>query len=178
MTFEAMITKLNKAYNALKHQGQEFTEKSKVEQLAKRIKNPLKDVQVTVPAETMRNAHKADYTAATQYIAARMAQMNSASLNAPGTNPRHILEVSSICHKMNGMGSTFLIHGESSLTRKELYGQNVAQMEVEAMPVTVMAVTDVEATLYEAEVVVAKPGTMVVAAVARSKMPITITKET
>ena len=32
MTFEAMITKLNKAYNALKRQGQEFTKKSKVEQ--------------------------------------------------------------------------------------------------------------------------------------------------
>ncbi len=42
MTFESMITKLNKAYNALKPQGQEFTEKSKVEQLAKQIKNPSK----------------------------------------------------------------------------------------------------------------------------------------
>ncbi len=41
MTFEAMITKLNKAYNALKRQGQEFTERSKVEQLAKRIKKPV-----------------------------------------------------------------------------------------------------------------------------------------
>ena len=40
LAFKSMITKLNKAYNALKRQGQEFTEKSKVEQLAKRIKNP------------------------------------------------------------------------------------------------------------------------------------------
>ena len=70
MTFESMITKLNKAYNALKRQGQEFTEKSKVEQLAKRIKNPSRDVQITVAVETMREAHKANYTAATQYITA------------------------------------------------------------------------------------------------------------
>jgi hypothetical protein len=95
MTFEAMITKLNKAYNALKRQGQEFTEKSKVEQLAKRIKNPTKDVQITVAIETMREAHKADYTAATQYITARMAQINSASVNAPGSNPRRVSEASS-----------------------------------------------------------------------------------
>jgi hypothetical protein len=95
MTFEAMITKLNKAYNALKRQGQEFTEKSKVEQLAKRIKNPTKDVQITVVVETMREAHKANYTAATQYITARMAQIKSASVNAPGPNPRRVSEASS-----------------------------------------------------------------------------------
>ena len=53
MTFEAMITKLNKAYNALKRQGQEFTEKSMVKQLAKRIKKPSKDIQITVAVETM-----------------------------------------------------------------------------------------------------------------------------
>jgi hypothetical protein len=70
MTFEAMITKLNKAYNALKRQGQEFTERGKVEKLAKRIKNPLRDIQITVAVKTMREAHKADYTAATQYITA------------------------------------------------------------------------------------------------------------
>ena len=35
MAFKTMITKLNKAYNTLKRQGQEFTEKSKVEQIAK-----------------------------------------------------------------------------------------------------------------------------------------------
>lgn len=93
MTFESMITKLNKAYNALKRQGQEFTEKSKVEQLAKRIKNPSRDVQITVAVETMREAHKANYTAAMQYITARMAQINSASINAPGNNPRRVSEV-------------------------------------------------------------------------------------
>jgi hypothetical protein len=70
MTFEAMIMKLNKAYNALKRQGQEFTERSKVEQLAKRIKNPLRDIQIIVAVETMREAHKADYTSAMQYITA------------------------------------------------------------------------------------------------------------
>jgi hypothetical protein len=70
MTFDAMITKLNKAYNALKRQGQEFTERSKVEQLAKRIKNPSRDIQITVAVETMREAHKADYTAVMQYITA------------------------------------------------------------------------------------------------------------
>jgi hypothetical protein len=95
MTFEAMIMKLNKAYNALKRQGQEFTERSKVEQLAKRIKNPSRDIQITVAVETMQEAHKADYTAATQYITAQMAQINSASVNALGANTRHISEVSS-----------------------------------------------------------------------------------
>jgi hypothetical protein len=70
MTFEAMIMKLNKAYNALKRQGQEFTERSKVEQLAKRIKNPLRDIQIAVAIKTMQEAHKADYAAATQYITA------------------------------------------------------------------------------------------------------------
>jgi len=95
MTFEAMITKLNKAYNALKRQGQEFTEKSKVEQLAKRIKNPARDVQITVAVETMREAHKNDYTAATQYITARMAQINSSSINAPGSNARRVSEAKS-----------------------------------------------------------------------------------
>ena len=50
---------------------------------------------MTVAVETMREAHKADYTAATQYITARMAQINSANVNAPGTNPRRVSEVSS-----------------------------------------------------------------------------------
>ncbi len=95
MRFEAMITKLNKAYNALKRQGQEFTERSKVEQLAKRIKNPSRDIQITVAIKTMREVHKADYTAAMQYITARMAQINSASVNAPGATTRCISEFSS-----------------------------------------------------------------------------------
>jgi hypothetical protein len=95
MTFEAMITKLNKAYNALKRQGQEFTEKSKVEQLAKRIKNLSRDIQITVAVENMREIHKANYTAAMQYITTRMAQINSASVNAPGANARRISKVSS-----------------------------------------------------------------------------------
>ena len=95
MTFEAMITKLNKAYNALKRQGQEFTEKSKVEQLAKRIKNPSRDIQITVAVENMREIHKANYTAATQYITTRMAQINSANVNAPGANARRVSEVTS-----------------------------------------------------------------------------------
>ncbi len=67
MTFEAMIMKLNKAYNALKRQGQEFMEKSKVEQLAMQIKNPSRDIQVTMAIVTMREAHKADYMATMQY---------------------------------------------------------------------------------------------------------------
>ncbi len=92
MTFEAMITKLNKCYNALKRQGQEFTDKSKVEQLAKRIKNPSRDVTTTVAVETMRELHKNDDTAATQFITSRMAVINSASVNAPGA--RRVSEVS------------------------------------------------------------------------------------
>jgi hypothetical protein len=86
MTFEAMITKLGKAYNALKRQGQEFTETSKVDQLAKRIKNPSRNIQITVVIKTMREAHKADYKATTQYITARMAQINNTSVNALGGN--------------------------------------------------------------------------------------------
>jgi hypothetical protein len=95
MTFEAMITKLNKAYNALKRQGQEFTEKSKVEQLAKQIKNPSRDIQITVAIENMREIHKANYLAVMQYISTQMAQINSASVNSPGANARRISEVSS-----------------------------------------------------------------------------------
>jgi len=92
MPFETMITRLNKAYNVLKKHGQEFTDKSKVEQLAKRIKNPNNNVTITVAVETMREAHKANYTSAVQYITARMAQINSATMNAPGPNPRRISE--------------------------------------------------------------------------------------
>ena len=93
MTFENMITTLNKAYNVLKKQGQEFTDKSKVEQLAKRIKNPGKDIKITVAVETMVTQHRNDYTAATQYITSRMAQINSSNVNVPGQNPRRINEV-------------------------------------------------------------------------------------
>lgn len=92
MPFETLITRLNKAYNVLKKQGQEFTDKSKVEQLAKRIKNPSNNITITVAVDIMREAHKADYTAAVQFITARMAQINTATINAPGPNPRRISE--------------------------------------------------------------------------------------
>ena len=92
MPFETLITRLNKAYNVLKKHGQEFTDKSKVEQLAKRIKNPTNNITITVAVDIMREAHKADYTAAVQFITARMAQINSATINAPGPNPRRISE--------------------------------------------------------------------------------------
>ena len=75
MPFETLITRLNKAYNVLKKHGQEFTDKSKVEQLAKRIKNPTNNVTITVAVDIMREAHKANYTAAVQFITARMAQI-------------------------------------------------------------------------------------------------------
>ena len=64
MPFETMVTTLNKAYNSLKRQGQEFTDRSKVEQLAKRIKNPSRDIQVTVAVETMSTLHQNNYNAA------------------------------------------------------------------------------------------------------------------
>ena len=92
VTFKAMITRLNKAYIILKKHGQDYTDKSKVEQLAKRIKNPGNNIQVTVVVETMREAHKANFTAAVQYITARMAQINTAGLNTPGPNPWRINE--------------------------------------------------------------------------------------
>lgn len=95
LAFEVMITKLNKAYNALKRQGQEFTDKTKVEQLAARIKNPSHNVSITVAIETMRELHRNDYTAATQFITSRMASINSAHVNAPGNNTRRVSEVSS-----------------------------------------------------------------------------------
>jgi hypothetical protein len=93
MPFEKMITMLNKAYNVLKKQGQEFTDKSKVEQLVKRIKNPGRDIQISVAIETMMTQHRNDYTAATQYVTSRMAQINSANINVPGQNQRRINEV-------------------------------------------------------------------------------------
>jgi hypothetical protein len=68
MTFKSMITTLNKAYNVLKKQGQEFTDKSKVEQLAKQIKNAGMDIRIIVAVETMVTQHRNDYMAATQYI--------------------------------------------------------------------------------------------------------------
>lgn len=94
MAFEVMITKLNKAYNSLKRQGQEYTDKTKVEQLAARIKNPTHNVAITVAVETMRETHKNDYTAATQFITSRMAAINSAHVNAPGNNTRRVSQVS------------------------------------------------------------------------------------
>ena len=63
LAFEVMITKLNKAYNALKRQAQEFTNKTKVEQLAARIKNPTHNVSITVAVETMQELHRSDYMA-------------------------------------------------------------------------------------------------------------------
>lgn len=95
MAFEAMITKLNKAYNSLKRQGQDFTDKTKVEQLAARIKNPTHNISITVAVENMREIHKNDYLAATQFITSRMAAINSAHVNAPGNNTRCISQVSS-----------------------------------------------------------------------------------
>jgi hypothetical protein len=95
MAFETMITKLNKAYNALKHQGQDFTDKTKVEQLAARIKNPTHNIAITVAVENMREIHKNDYSAATQFITSCMAAINSAHINAPGNNTRRVSQVSS-----------------------------------------------------------------------------------
>ena len=92
MAFEVMITKLNKAYNALKRQGQEYTDKTKVEQLAVRIKNPTHSVAITVAVETMREMHKNNYVAATQFITSRMAAINTAHVNAPGNNARRVSE--------------------------------------------------------------------------------------
>ena len=92
MPFKTLITRLNKAYNVLKKHGQEFTDKSKVEQLAKRIKNPTNNITITVTVDIMREAHKANYTAAVQFITARMVQINSATINAPGPNPHCISE--------------------------------------------------------------------------------------
>lgn len=95
MAFEVMITKLNKAYNALKRQGQEYTDRTKVEQLAARIKNPTHNVAITVAIETMREMYKNDYTGATQFITSRMAAINTAHVNAPGNNTRRVSQVSS-----------------------------------------------------------------------------------
>ncbi len=102
MPFETMITTLNKAYNSLKCQGQEFTDRSKVEQLAKRIKNPSRDIQVTVAVETMATMHRNDYNAASQYITSRMALINVANVNTPG-NPRQIAEAEVECVEYNGV---------------------------------------------------------------------------
>jgi len=96
MSFEVMITKLDKAYNALKRQGQEYTDKTKVEKLAARIKNPTHSVAITVTVETMREIHKNDYTAATQFITSCRAAINSAHVNALGNNTRRVSQASSI----------------------------------------------------------------------------------
>jgi hypothetical protein len=102
MPFETMVTNLNKAYNLLKRQGQEFTDQTKVEQLAKRIKNPTRDVQITVAVETMATLHRNDYNAATQYITSRMASINVANVNVPG-NQRRIAEAEVDRTEYNGV---------------------------------------------------------------------------
>ena len=102
MPFETMITNLNKAYNSLKRQGQEFTDRTKVEQLAKQIKNPSRDIQITVAVETMATLHRNDYNAASQYITSRMASINVANVNAPG-NPRRIAEAEVDRTEYNGV---------------------------------------------------------------------------
>ena len=102
MPFETMITTLNKAYNSLKRQGQEFTDRTKVEQLAKRIKNPTRDIQITVAVETMATLHRNDYNAASQYITSRMASINVANVNVPG-NPRRIAEAEVDRTEYNGV---------------------------------------------------------------------------
>jgi hypothetical protein len=134
MTFEAMITRLNKAYIVLKKHRQEFTDKSKVEQLAKRIRNPGNNIQITVAVETMREAHKASYTSAVQYITARMAQINSANLNAPGPNPRQINENNSNRNRVtrtefNGVNirNPFRTFTDLELTRLGERGQAVVE---------------------------------------------------
>lgn len=86
MKFENIVMELNRAYNSLKWQGQEFTDKSKFEQLVKLIKNPQKDIQITVTIETMQEKDKSDYTGAMQYLTTQMAQINMSSIGAPGQN--------------------------------------------------------------------------------------------
>lgn len=103
MAFEAMITKLNKAYNSLKLQGEEYTDKSKVEHLAKRIKNPTKNIEITVAVEMMREKHKNDYNAAMQFISGCMSQINGASINAPGPIARRISEAEANHTEFNGV---------------------------------------------------------------------------
>ncbi len=83
LAFETMITRLNKAYNVRKKHGQEFTDKSKVGQLAKRIKNPTNNVSISVAVEAMRQAHGNNYNAPVQFITARVAQINASTVNAP-----------------------------------------------------------------------------------------------
>jgi hypothetical protein len=53
MAYKTLVTRLNEAYNVLKNHGQQFTDKSKVEQLAKQIKNLTNNVRITVAVETM-----------------------------------------------------------------------------------------------------------------------------
>jgi len=109
MPFETMVTTLNKAYNTLKKQGQEFTDRSKVEQLSKRIKNPGNNIAVSVAINHMTSDPilKNNYTAATQYITSRMAQINSANVNAPGQrNARQISETDTDRNEYNGVDIT------------------------------------------------------------------------
>jgi hypothetical protein len=57
MPFETMTTTLNKAYNSLKRKGQEFTDRTKVEQMAKRIKNPSRNVMIAVAVEQKKTLY-------------------------------------------------------------------------------------------------------------------------
>ncbi len=239
MTFKSMITKLNKAYNALKRQGQEFMEKSKVEQLAKQIKNPSRDAQIKNPSrdaqiknlsrdaqiknpsrdaqiknpsrdaqiknpsrdthiknpsrdaqimvavETMREAYKANYTAVTQYITAQMAQINSASINAPGGGGiiliRCLRPAQLISRETNSIELMFATPGENSPT---MNGSTSLDNTVKSSTEQSAALTGAEAMeakdVDEAVAVVAKAavtGTMVEAEVAETKMPLATTNK-
>ena len=79
-----MITTLNKAYNSLKRQGQEFTDRTKVEQLAKWIKNPSRNVMIAVAVEQMKTLYQNDYNGASQYLTSSIASINVVNTNAPG----------------------------------------------------------------------------------------------
>ncbi len=135
--------------------------------------------------ETTSEAYKANYTAATQYITARMAQINSASINAPGGGgiiligcPRPALLISWETNSMELMFATPgenlpTMNGSTSLdnTVKSLTEQSAALTGAEAMEAE-----DVD----EAVAVVAKAavtGTMVAAEVAETKMPLATTNK-
>jgi hypothetical protein len=124
--------------------------------------------KITVAVKTMGEAHKNNYTAATQYITARMAQINSASINAPGVNPCRISKVDINCGESlqtrNGITNLASMVARLLMPNGTLIGIWVAVGEA-AEPCTGVA----------AEVVVAGSGMDGTIVVAKARMPIIIT---
>ena len=101
MTFEAFMTKLNKAYNTLAKQGQHYINNVKVDVLAKCIEMP-NNMTVGIALENMHNNYRNDFNDAKQFLKAQMAEINVIQQNVAG-NQRRVSNVLKNPSNWNGV---------------------------------------------------------------------------